>query len=121
MTAKVDRPKFTSPLKACTVFFTAQRPWPRRSLGYPHELFAATEVVSDPEVSKASMKYGRDAAGHWVGSGERQDAGSAFAVVSPTRDAVRAATTRAAGFVSQAARRRAWNISSSGGLGQGYP
>src|SRR5690348_4366143 len=59
----------------------AQRPCPSRSFGYPHELFDVTVLVIEPEVSKATKKYGFDDAGQSAGFPDKHDAGSPSAGV----------------------------------------
>ncbi|MCC6899130.1 MAG: hypothetical protein IT377_09155 [Polyangiaceae bacterium] len=62
------------------MFFIAQRECAFLSFGvYPQELAAGTALVIDPDVSSASMKYGREGFGHTEGSGLRHDAGSCAA------------------------------------------
>src|SRR4051794_27017232 len=82
------------------VFLTAQRPCPVRSLGYPHELLVAIVEVIEPDVSKATMKYGFAGAGHFDGSGSKHSGGSAASTgrgeSEPTATAAPATSARSA-------------------------
>jgi hypothetical protein len=77
---------------------------------YPaHEGAApATGEIIDPEVSTRSMKYGFDTAGHALGSGKRQLAGSAWAGAGEKSAAtVRTVAATAAGVGTDRKRKRA--------------
>jgi len=99
-------------VKASVVFFTAHFAWPMRVGEYPaHEGAApATREIIDPDVSTRSMKYGFYTAGHALGSGRRQLAGSGAAwagVGAKSAATVRTVAATAAGVGRDRKRKRA--------------